>query len=90
MMSKHASNRLQQRAIPPMMLDLLFDYGKFEHDHRGAGVYYFNKVGKEHARVALQQCKSKQIDHCLNVYLIMGSNGSIVTVGHLAKKINRN
>lgn len=90
MMSKHANTRLQQRAIPPIMLDLLFDYGKFEYDHHGAEVYYFDKAGKERARAALQQKKSTQIDHCLNIYLVMSSDGNVVTVGHLDKRINRN
>lgn len=90
MMSKHASTRLQQRAIPPIVLDLLFDFGKFEYDHRGSTMYYFDKLGKEQARVVLQKSNSTQIDHCLNAYFVMGSDGSILTVGHLVKRINRN
>ena len=41
-LTDHAQSRMQQRAIPPLILDWLQSYGAIEHDHRGAEVHYFN------------------------------------------------
>ena len=35
-LTEHARARMQQRGIPPTALDLLLDYGREAHDHRGS------------------------------------------------------
>lgn len=90
MMSKHASARRQQRAIPPILIDMLFDFGKCESAQRGTDLLYFDRAGKAQARAELQRNKSTQFDHCLNAYVVVSHDGNIITVGHLAKRINRN
>jgi hypothetical protein len=34
---------MQQRGIPPLVVDWLLRFGHMRHDHRGAIVYYFDK-----------------------------------------------
>jgi hypothetical protein len=34
-LTSHARVRMQQRGIPPAALDVLLEYGREAHDHRG-------------------------------------------------------
>ena len=90
MLSKHAKVRLQQRAIPLFTIDLLLDIGVFEHRNNGLDLVYFNRRGKHEAINLMKDYGLKQIEHCLNAYLIKSSDGLIVTAGHRTKRINRN
>ena len=89
MLTAHAQKRLQQRAIPSMVINLLLDYGELEYDHQGTGIYFFDNEGKRHVRNILRQNGSTQIDHCLDVYLVASNRGDVVTVGHRSRRINR-
>ena len=42
--SAHAVARMQQRGIREDAVDLLFRYGREEHDHRGRTIIYFDKA----------------------------------------------
>ncbi|MBZ0145518.1 MAG: DUF4258 domain-containing protein, partial [Rhodocyclaceae bacterium] len=41
-LTEHARTRMQQRAIPPAVVEALLAYGRGEHDHRGSTIVYFN------------------------------------------------
>ena len=43
----HASIRSQQRGIPPLVVDLLLQFGCREHDHTGAEIVYFDRRSKK-------------------------------------------
>jgi len=87
MLTLHAQKRCQQRAIPNMVLDLLIDIGNIKYNKGGATIFYLSKTGKDHARRLLKSMHFSQTDHCLNAYLVMASDGSIITTGHLYKRI---
>ena len=89
MISKHALNRLQQRGIPLVILDLLIKFGKIQYDKKGAQIYFLDREARMFVREHLNKTKQSQIDHCLNTYLVKGVNGVVFTVGHLNKRINR-
>jgi len=89
MLTAHAQRRLQQRAIPPIVIDLLLNYGELKYDHQGAGIYFFDNKWKGHVRNILRQNGLTQIDHCLDAYLVANNQGNVVTVGHLSRRINR-
>ena len=44
--SAHALTRMQQRGIREDAVDLLFRYGREEHDHRGRTIIYFDKKAR--------------------------------------------
>lgn len=82
----HAQSRLQQRGIPLIALDHLFEYGSFIYDKHGCIKYFFtqkdiciSQTGKE----------IKLLENFKNVYLICDFSGVIITCGHLTKKIMR-
>jgi hypothetical protein len=84
----HALTRRQQRAIPPLIIKWLLEYGATQHDHRGGVVHYFDK----HARKALAHDAGQLIvDHLkgfLDAYLVAIDN-CIITVGYRYKRLNR-
>lgn len=41
--TEHAAVQIQQRGIPPLVVDLLLQFGRREHDHRGAEIVYFDR-----------------------------------------------
>ena len=90
MMSLHAQQRSQQRGIPCTVIDILLDCGVSEHSKRGVEVFYLNKRTKIAAAMHMKEIGLKNIDQCLNAYLVESSDGCIITVGHRTKKINRN
>ncbi len=81
MLSNHAKQRMQQRAIPPLMVDLLYRYGKEQRQY-GSTVLFFDKKSRKHVRKALEEV-IKRFDKLSNVYLIeAGDSSTTVTVGH--------
>jgi hypothetical protein len=44
--SAHALTRMQQRGIREEAVDMLFRYGREEHDHRGRTIIYFDKKAR--------------------------------------------
>jgi hypothetical protein len=85
MLSNHAKQRMQQRAIPPLLVDLLYRYGK-EHRQYGSTVLCFDKKSKKHVRKALDDL-IKRFDKLSDVYLVEADDAAItVTVGHRLRR----
>jgi TPP-dependent pyruvate/acetoin dehydrogenase alpha subunit len=86
--TKHAQARMQQRNIPPLMIDLLYRYGR-EQSQDGATLLYLDKKGREHARDALLDI-TRRFDKLGGTYLVEGSDsGDLVTIGHRRRRIRR-
>lgn len=88
MNTKHADGRMQQRAIPPLIINWLFEYGREEHDHRGAVIHYFDKrsikkLQRDHGRRPIDR-----LTQYLDAYLVE-SDGTVLTVGHRFKRFYR-
>ena len=88
-LTKHARSRLQQRGISEPILDCLLAYGRTVHDHRGSEILFFD----HHSRTQLRREKGdavfKQLESKLGTYAVLAGDGSVVTVGHRTKRINR-
>jgi hypothetical protein len=50
-LTQHAALRAKERAIPPILVDLLMSYGATEKAGEGAITYYFDKASKRRFRV---------------------------------------
>ncbi len=86
--SHHAQARLQQRGIPPAVVERLLDFGRETYDHRGGTILFFD----HQARKTLRRVESdafRQIESHLDTYLVLGEDGVVVTVGHRTQRINR-
>jgi hypothetical protein len=86
--SDHARIRMQQRGIPPAVLDCLLTYGHSEYDHQGACIVYFDKASR--ARLSRTGVQLAKIEKYLKTYAVVACDGTIKTVGHRYKRIPRN
>ena len=51
-LTSHARARMQQRGISPAALELLLEYGREAHDHRGCRIVRFDKRSRLRASSA--------------------------------------
>ena len=84
----HASVRSQQRGIPPLVVDLLLQFGRREYDHAGAEVVYFDRRSKKRIESYVGGLIGKLSEH-LDSYAVV-ADGKIITVGTRLKRINHN
>ena len=89
-LTQHAVARMQQRGIKAQAVEMLFHFGAKEHDHRGATILYFDKPARGRLCHQYGTKQFKRIEGQLNTYAVIAKNGTIVTVGHRTKRINRN
>jgi len=86
--TSHASIRAQQRGIPPIVVDLLLQFGRREHDHAGAEILYFDRRSKKRVESYAGALFCKLSEH-LDSYAVL-ADGQIVTVGVRYNRINHN
>ena len=91
MLTEHASMRVKQRGIPPLIRNWLIDYGKANYDGHGAVIRYFNKDSIRRMEKALGREPIRRMSEFLRCYLVQSIDGSIVTIGkrHQNSRINR-
>lgn len=82
----HSSIRAQQRGVPPIIVDLLLQYGVREHDTKGCEVIYFDKKSKRKVETYVGGLFGKLNEH-MDAYAVIAS-GKVVTVGNRFKRIN--
>lgn len=92
-LTKHASDRLQQRGIPRIAVDLLHEYGARRYDHHGVVIRYFDKRSRE--RLVRERGKAvvARLAGVLNVYMVVSAaDGAVLTVAHRypGRRIARN
>ena len=86
MLSIHARQRMQQRAIHPLMIELLYLYGR-EEQQNGSTMLYMDKRARDKARKALKDVKQR-FDKLSDAYLVEADgDGTVITVGHRNKRI---
>jgi hypothetical protein len=85
----HSQARLQQRAIPPMIVDLLMQFGSPSRCG-GAERLMFDKSAVKRLRHHLGGDRGlKVIERWLGVYAIVGDNGLLVTAAHKNERFRR-
>lgn len=87
-MTKHAQSRMQQRAVPPLVIQWLLDFGATEHDHHGAEIRYFNKTSRKQLASAVGAAVINRLTDLLDAYLVV-KDCVVITVGYRFKHINR-
>jgi hypothetical protein len=88
-LTRHAEVRLQQRAIPPFVVDLLERCGSTVRCG-GADRLFFDKAAKKRLERHLGGARSlRLVEPWLGVYAVINDNGSVVTAGHRSKRVHR-
>ena len=87
-LSRHASERRQQRAIPEMMIDLLLQFGSSERAGPGASKMFFDKISRRRVKAYAGPLAAMLEEH-LDVYAIVSTEMTVITVGHRTERVQR-
>ncbi len=87
-LTQHANERSQQRAIPEMMIDLLLQFGSSESAGSGVNKVFFDKASRRRVN-AYAGPLAKFLKQHLDVYAVVTSDMKVVTVGHRTERITR-
>ena len=82
MYTDHARIRMQQRGIPPLIVEWLLEFGAVSYDHRGARICYFNKESRRRIARAKGEVVIRRLHELLDSYAVVAEDGTVVTVGH--------
>lgn len=86
-MSLHAFERCQQRAIPPLAIELLERFGRVEY-HNGCEVFSFDKRSRRQLEHYAGRELAKHLLKLTNAYVVEGHD-TVVTVGHRQQRFRR-
>jgi Domain of unknown function (DUF4258) len=81
-LTEHARARMQQRGITRDALELLLDFGRETHDHRGCTIVRFDKRSRRHVLRALGPEALRRMERYFNAYAVVAEDDAVVTVGH--------
>ena len=87
-MTRHAQVRSQQRAIPGLLIDLLLQFGASERAGNGASKLFFDKAARRRVQAYAGPLAPLLSEH-LDLYAVVASDSSVITVGHRLEKIRR-
>jgi hypothetical protein len=87
-MTRHAQTRLQQRAIPPLVVDWLVSYGHTEQVD-GACFRFFDKKSRKRLARDVGDRIVDLLSPVLDCYLIEGEDGHVITVGHRYVRVRK-
>jgi hypothetical protein len=87
-MTRHAQQRSQQRAIPPLVIDLLLQFGCGESAGGGARKLFFDRKARRRVH-AYAGPVAPLLDEHLDVYAVIAPDDSIITVGHRLERVRR-
>lgn len=87
--TSHASARLQQRAIPARIVDLLEEFGSSMRSN-GADRLFFDKATRRRLAHNLNGKRDLQsIERWMNVYIVVSDYGQLVTAARQTARHNR-
>ena len=87
-LTAHASSRVQQRSIPPIIIEWLMRFG-IQRWSRGAAVYEFDKDSRRRLRRHIGQRLFASVEHWLDAYTVIGDRRQVVTVGWRQQRRHR-
>lgn len=85
----HAEARLNQRGVPPFVVELLDRFGAVRRSHGKEKVYFDNRSKKALRKFFGGARGMRMIEPFLDVYAVLSEDGAVITVGHLQKRIGR-
>jgi hypothetical protein len=88
-MTYHATARSQQRGIPPLIMQWLDQFGEEQYDGHGAIIRYFSRTSRRIMEREFGSNPVKKMSEFLNIYKVESQDGTVITTGHLTKRIKR-
>ena len=86
-LTRHGRTRMQQRRVPPLIVEWLSDYGACRHDCRGAELRYFDKRARKSLAREVGAAVLAQLSSYLDTYLVTDDTGTVITVGYRTRRI---
>ncbi len=84
-LTTHAKKRLQQRAIPESLIDVILDFGTCQHTRHGAEIVFLRNHDKRFvAGFFGEKNFSRRIG---KTYLVLNRSGGVITAGHRSHRI---
>ncbi len=88
MYTVHAQVRMQQRAIPRSVVDLLLAYGERAFAGRGSEIFYFGKRARWRVGRSQGQATTRRLEGHWRDYVVV-AGGQVVTCGKRYRRIRR-
>ena len=88
MLTRHARIRSQQRAIPGLVIDLLLQFGASENAVDGASKLFFDKAARRRVHTYAGSL-APLLDQHFDLYAVVGSDSTVITIGHRLERIRR-
>lgn len=88
--SNHAHKRLQQRAVPPLVIGLLEQFGSFSRCCGADRITFDKAVIKRLKRRFSGERGLRLIEPWLDVFAVIREDGHIMTVAHQTRRMWRN
>ena len=86
-LTAHAERRLQQRAIPEVVLEWLLHFGTpVQQD--GSEVYCLDKASRRRLQRHLGRRLYRRVEDLLDVYVVVSRDGTVITAGHRLERMN--
>lgn len=79
---------MQQRGIRAEALEALLDFGRTAHVDRGREIVFFDKAARARL-VRRNPVVAREAERLRRTYAILGSDGTVITVGHRYRRIPR-
>ena len=86
--SQHAQVRAKQRGIPPLLIDLLLQFGTSERAGSGASKVFFDKSSRRKIK-AYAGSLSGLLEEHLDVYAVVADDMTVITTGHRTERFFR-
>lgn len=86
--SIHAGRRMQQRAIPMEMIELLLDFGAYARC-RGADSFFFDRKARRQLLDVLDGPGLRRAERYLNAYAVVSNDGCVITTARRTKRLRR-
>lgn len=87
-LTRHAEVRGRQRAIPPLAIDLLVNFGTEVPAPGGATKVFFDKPARRRLAAYAGPLSGLLNEH-LNLYAVLGDQRQVITVGHRIDRVRR-
>jgi hypothetical protein len=87
--TRHAKVRMQQRAIPPLIVRWLLDYGSRQPATGHAALVFFDKAARRRLTEEIGAVTASHLAPLLNAYLVEGPDGRVVTSGWRTTRVLR-
>ena len=87
-LTTHATVRSQQRAIPPLLIDLLLQFGTSAPAGGGTSKLFFDKRARRRVK-SYAGPLAAVIDDYLDVYAVVGADNTVITTAHRLERIRR-